>query len=101
MSVRAVSFDLRTFGRGGDNNITIWRTSCVAVLFLRVETEPVMSDMSYFWGVLGLLQKMNNGALGGSWKQLIQGATDYNGGGNTNCQQLVKDALKMIGSGPQ
>ena len=67
-------------------------------------------EMSYLWGVLGLIQKMNTGPDGGgrtyrcgdcSWGQLIAGATAYNGGGDPNYEQKIKDALKMFGSGPQ
>ncbi|MCU1226624.1 MAG: hypothetical protein JWQ42_4717 [Edaphobacter sp.] len=67
-------------------------------------------DMSYFWGVLGFIHKTNTGPKGGgrtyrcgdcSWDQLIDGAIKYNGGGDPNYGQKIKDALKMIGSGPQ
>lgn len=67
-------------------------------------------DMSYLWGVLGFIHKTNTGPNGGgrtyrcgdcSWDQLIDGAIKYNGGGDPTYGQKIKDALKMIGSGPQ
>jgi hypothetical protein len=67
-------------------------------------------DISYFWGVLALIHKSNNGAKGGgrtyrcgdcSWDQFIDGATAYNGGGDPKYRQKILDALKQIGSGPQ
>ena len=63
-------------------------------------------DLSYYWGVLGLIHKTNNGPKGGgrtyrcgegSWDQMIDGAEKYNGGGDPNYRQKVTDALKMMG----
>jgi hypothetical protein len=67
-------------------------------------------DLSYYWGVLGLIHKTNNGPKGGgktyrcgecSWEQLIEGAVKYNGNPNINYEERVRSALKLFGSGPQ
>jgi hypothetical protein len=67
-------------------------------------------DMSYIWGVLAYIHKTNTGPNGGgrtyrcgecSWDQLIDGAVRYNGNPNVDYEKRIRDALKMIGSGPQ
>jgi uncharacterized protein RhaS with RHS repeats len=64
-------------------------------------------DMSYMWGVLAFIQKMNmNGNNGDrtykcgdcSDERLFKGALDYNGGGDPNYGEKLKKALAAIGS---
>ena len=60
--------------------------------------------MSFYWGVVYLIQKINTGVSGGktykcgdcSKARMINGAAAYNGGGDPNYRTKIFDAWKLI-----
>lgn len=63
------------------------------------------ATMSYYWGVIYLIQRVNTHSANGktykcgvySKARLIDGAVDYNGGGDPNYKSKLEQALKDIG----
>lgn len=60
-------------------------------------------EMSYFWGIIWYFYSLQVATSLGAWAlgncdptNLINGAIQYNGGGDPNYGQKIKDALKMV-----
>jgi len=61
-------------------------------------------EMSYFWGILLLLQRLNQTPDGSktylladcSWKHLVDAAVAYNGGGDAEYRNKINKAAKAI-----
>jgi hypothetical protein len=60
-------------------------------------------QMSYFWGIIWYFYSLQVATSIGAWSlgncdptNLISGAVQYNGGGDPNYGQKIKDALKMV-----